>query len=115
MAKYAARINGDVNAFCAYMKESILDGSMSASFEDEFEVERGGVRCVTQVYERYSMFGSNRVSLSLTVIGHEGWLDVCAITSGGSEAILFKLNTVGEQSFLETAQHAIEEYRRSSC
>ena len=59
-----------------------------------------GVRCAVRVYERYSIMGSNRVSLNVTLMGRDGELYLSAITSGGSQATFFKLNTIGEEAFL---------------
>jgi hypothetical protein len=54
------------------------------------------------VFERYSMAGGNRLSLSVTLFQDAtGSIDCSAITSGGSQAAFFKLNTWGEESFLD--------------
>ena len=47
--------------------------------------------------------GGNRVSMSVTLFqAGDGPVQVCAITSGGSQAMFFKINTLGEESFLQT-------------
>jgi hypothetical protein len=53
--------------------------------------------------------GSNRVSLSVTVFqnGAEP-VRISAITSGGSQAMFFKVNTIGEEAFLEKLQEILE-------
>jgi hypothetical protein len=48
------------------------------------------------------------VSLNLTAAECEGWVFASAITSGGSQAMFFKINTAGEESFLEAAIVAIQ-------
>jgi len=63
-----------------------------------------------RVYERYSMFGGNRVSLNITLLGNDQNLFLSAITSGGSQAVLFKINTVGEETFLDQVRSAVERY-----
>ncbi|MDR0459578.1 MAG: DUF6054 family protein, partial [Coriobacteriales bacterium] len=63
-----------------------------------------------RVYERYSWFGQNRVSMTVTIIGQGNQLYFSAITSGGSQAVFFKLNTVGEETFLETVVRVIQQY-----
>ena len=35
-----------------------------------------------------------------------------AITSGGSQAVFFKLNTLGEESFLEKLVPIVENYKK---
>ena len=48
------------------------------------------------------MFGGNRVSLSVTLYKPEnGAIRLSAVTSGGSQAVFFKVNTFGEDAFLE--------------
>ena len=84
-------------------------GSISASLEDESDLSNGPFRCLVRVYERYSWFGSNRVSMTLVVAGTERRYKVTVITAGGSEAVFFKLNRVGEKSFLNTVVDAIEQ------
>ncbi|MBR6966497.1 MAG: hypothetical protein IKH81_05385, partial [Clostridia bacterium] len=62
----------------------------------------GNSRCAVRVFERYSWAGSNRVSLNVTLYeGADGTIHLSAITSGGSQAMFFKINTWGEEAFLE--------------
>ena len=52
--------------------------------------------------------GGNRVSMNVTLFqAGNGPVKVCAITSGGSQAMFFKVNTWGEESFLETLNNAL--------
>lgn len=74
---------------------------MSASYEDGSDWEKGDVKCAVRVYERYSTFGGNRVSLNVTLVGTDGELFLTGITSGGSQAVFFKINTLGEDAFLD--------------
>lgn len=113
MAKYEGWVYGDFNDFLSYMENGILRGSASASFEDGSDYQENGVRCAVRVYERYSMIGSNRLSLNITLIGADDKLFVSVITSGGSQAMFFKINTLGEGSFLQQAVNLIEDYRRN--
>ena len=62
-----------------------------------------------RVYERYSWLGSNRVSLALTLAGRDGEYFLSAITSGGSQAVFFKVNTFGENAFLSAIREAAEQ------
>ena len=56
------------------------------------------------MYERYSWTGGNRVSMNMTLVGRGQDLFLTAITSGGSQAMFFKVNTWGEEAFLDTIQ-----------
>lgn len=112
MASYRTELTGDFDNFVEYIKNKVMRGSLSASLEEEMEEELGGVRCCFMTFERYSFTGGNRLSLSVTVLGMEGKLKLLASAAGGSSALLFKLNTLGEHSFLELLEKKVEEYRR---
>lgn len=95
MAKFETALRGDFDEALNYFHNGILQGSMSASYEDESYVQRAGVRCCVRVYERYSMAGGNRLSMTLTLVGDGEDLFLSAITAGGSQGVLFKFNTWG--------------------
>lgn len=101
MAKFETWLTGDFDRTLDYFDHGILSGSMSASYEDGSDCTLGTTRCAVRVYERYSWSGGNRVSLQLTLVGEGGRLFLSAITSGGSQAVLFKINTWGEEAFLD--------------
>ena len=102
MAKLEQTLNGDFNQILARIEKGILGGSVSASLEDSSDFQSGDAKCSVRVFERYSYSGSNRVSLSVTLFqnGNEP-VSLSAITSGGSQATFFKINTLGEESFLD--------------
>ena len=102
MAKLEKRLRGNFDTVLAMLDEGIMSGSMSATLEDSSDFEADGVRCAVRVYERYSWTGGNRLSMSLTLFGAGSELQLSAITSGGSNAMFFKMNTIGEDAFLDT-------------
>ena len=102
MAKLEKRLRGNFDTVLAMLDEGIMSGSMSATLEDSSDFEADGVRCAVRVYERYSWTGANRLSMSLTLFGSGSELQLSAITSGGSNAMFFKMNTIGEDAFLDT-------------
>lgn len=108
MAKYEARLHGDFDQVLHYLHDGILNGSMSASFEDESYVQFVGVRCCVRVYERYSWSGGNRLSMTLTLVGDGEDLFLSAITAGGSQGMFLKFNTWGEEAFLDTLRELAE-------
>ena len=112
MAKYECRLGGDFDTLLHKIDREIVAGSLSASFEDGSDFQAGDVRCSVRVYERYSMIGKNRVSLNVTLMGCGSELFLSAITSGGSQAVLFKINTFGESAFLDCLVRVVEEYKR---
>ena len=102
MAKMERTLRGDFNDILNRIETGILRGSVSATLEDSSDFSAGSSRCSVRVFERYSAIGSNRVSLSVTLFeGSDGTIHLSAITSGGSQAMFFKINTFGEQAFLE--------------
>ena len=102
MAKLEETRYEDFDRLLQRLEQGILEGSMSASLEDASDFRSGSARCSVRVFERYSYIGSNRVSLTRTLFqnGDEP-VRLSAITAGGSQAIFFKINTWGEESFLD--------------
>ena len=102
MAKLECTVNGHFDAVIAKITDGIENGSMTSSLEDSSDFTTGDVRCSVRVFERYSYMGKNRVSLSITLLQvGSNPIQLSAITSGGSQAMLFKINTLGEESFLD--------------
>jgi Family of unknown function (DUF6054) len=108
VAKHECALRRDFDTVLRALDTAIIQGSSSAKLEDASDLQLGGVRCAVRVYERYSLAGGNRVSLSLTLLGDGEHVFVSAITSGGSQAVFFKVNTMGEESFLRYAVDALE-------
>lgn len=102
MAKLEKTLSGDFYGILKKIEDGILNGSYSATLEEKSDFSDGKSRCSVRVFERYSMFGGNRVSLSVTLYKPEnGAIKLSAVTSGGSQAVFFKVNTFGEDAFLE--------------
>lgn len=114
MAKYEKRLKGDFNSLVKWLHNDIINGSISVTFEDGSDVNMGSMRTAVRVYERYSAIGGNRVSMNVTVAGNGDDLFVSAITSGGSQAVFFKINTFGESSFLSICEKSVEEFLRNN-
>ena len=92
------------------IENGILGGSVSATLEDksDFIAPDGRSKVSVRVFERYSAIGGNRVSLNLTFYQDEtGEIHLSAITSGGSQAVFWKINTIGENSFLEVLKELL--------
>ena len=102
MAKLEHTLSGDFNQWLSKIEDGILNGSMSVSLEDSSDFRNGDARCSVRVFERYSYAGGNRVSLSVTLFQNgDGPINLSAITAGGSQALFFKVNTWGEEAFLD--------------
>ena len=111
MAKLECALRGSFDAILADLSNTVMSGSVSATLEDASDFGGAGSRCAVRVWERYSMLGGNRVSLSLTLFESGGQVWLSAITSGGSQAMFFKFNTFGEEAFLNTIRNTVERYR----
>lgn len=102
MAKFVRTLRGDFNTILKKIESGVMDGSLSATLEDSWEVRGENTRCAVRVFERYSFSGENRVSMNVTLYQTGDVIHLCAITSGGSQGLFFKLNTWGEEAFLDT-------------
>lgn len=102
MAKLEKTVYGNFEDILTKIENGILNGSASASLEDTSDFYDGDARCSVRVFERYSYAGGNRVSLNVTLFQNgNGDIRLSAITSGGSQAMFFKVNTWGEEAFLD--------------
>lgn len=83
------------------IEDGIIDGSISASLEESCDYNTPAARCAVRVFERYSYAGDNRVSLSVTLFESDGEIRLFAAATGGSQAMFWKVNTFGEEAFLD--------------
>ncbi len=100
MAKYTTHLKGSFYGTLHNIHSALMESSSSISYEEHEDFSNGDTQCAVRVYERYSYFGGNRCSLSLTLFGKDDDIHLTAITSGGSQAVFFKINTIGEEAFL---------------
>jgi len=114
VAQYETHLTGDFYALLHYIEKNVMQGSATASREGGSTFEADGVRCAVRVYERYSWWGGNRLSLCVTLFGKGKELHLSAITSGGSQALFFKVNTLGEEAFLNRFVRGIEEFKQKN-
>lgn len=108
MAKLEQTLSGNFNQIINKIEDGILNGSMSASLEESSDFRSGDAKCSVRVFERYSYAGGNRVSLNVTLFqnGNDA-IHLSAITSGGSQALFFKINTWGEETFLDKLREVL--------
>ena len=108
MAKLEQTLSGDFETLVGKIEDGIKESSFSATMEDWSDFQEGNSRCAVRVFERYSYMGGNRVSLNVTLFQHgDGPIHLSAITSGGSQALLYKINTWGEEAFLDKLQEIL--------
>ena len=102
MAKFERTIeNQKFYPLLQQIEQGILDSSFSAHLEAGSDFEDGDARCSVRVFERYSMVGGNRLSLTVAMFQQgDSPIRLSMITAGGSQAVFFKVNTFGEEAFL---------------
>ena len=103
MAKLEQQLRGSFDELLRTIENGILEGSISATLEDQSDFRSGEARCSVRVFERYSYAGGNRVSMNVTLFqgNPDEPIRLSAITSGGSQALFWKVNTWGEEAFLD--------------
>ncbi|MCV2396253.1 DUF6054 family protein [Actinotalea sp. M2MS4P-6] len=111
MAQADYTITGDLDRFVAHLDHAIEQGSATAMVEAKAERRLGDARMAVRVYERFSMVGGNRLSLSVSALAVGDRIEVVVVTSGGSEGVVMKLNTFGEKAFLAKADEAVRAFR----
>lgn len=108
MAKLEKTLSGNFDAILKKIENGVQEASVSATLEESCDWRGSdGSRCSVRVFERYSYFGGNRVSMNVTLYQTGQTIKLCAITSGGSQAVFFKMNTIGEETFLETLEDCL--------
>lgn len=109
MAKLELTLHGSFQDILQKIEHGILSGSASASLEDQSDFYGNNCRCSVRIFERYSWSGNNRLSMSVTLFQADGPIYLSAITSGGSQAVFFKINTLGEEAFLDKLRDILEQ------
>lgn len=112
MSKLTCELTGNFHQILQEIENAILNGSTTASRESAEDFQTEHCLCAVRVYERYSALGGNRVSLNLTLVQADDRIRVCAITSGGSQALFFKINTIGEEAFLSTIRETVRRFEK---
>ncbi len=110
MAKLEKTLRVSFDEAVSAIDQGLRRGSVSLTLEDGTEFSGGGARCTVLVYERYSYMGGNRVSLTVTLFqSGDGPVRLSAIASGGSQAVFFKVNTIGEENFLAKLEEIVRD------
>ena len=107
MAKLEKKLHGDFDELLSRIETGILQGSLSASLEERSDFREGSARCSVRVFERFSYAGGNRLSLSVTLFQNGGDICLSAVTAGGSQAMFWKVNTFGEEAFLDNLRELL--------
>ncbi len=97
----------DFDELLERIEQGILNGSVSATLEAGSDFRGADSRCSVRVFERYSYAGGNRLSMNITLYQTGDEIHLSAITAGGSQALFWKVNTWGEEAFLEKLEELL--------
>ena len=111
MAKFECTIPAgyDFDETLQFFHNHLSTSGISASFEDGSNYQSGNFRLAVRVYERYTIMGGNRLSMTLTLATSGNEIFLSAITAGGSQGIVKFINW-GEDEFLSYFVRAAEQF-----
>ncbi len=110
MAKYEYSFTGDFNAVLSHLDTYIMNSAISMNLVDESHHVIGSTQVAVRVYDKYFMRNSSRASLSITLIGEEDNLFICAIGAGGGQGAIFNFSWGAESELVDEIQVCIERY-----
>ena len=111
MAKFECTIPGrySFDETLKYFHDYLSTCSVTASFEDGSNYQSGNLRIAVRVYERYTVMGGNRLSMTVTLATAGDDIFASAITAAGSQG-LAKVFNWGEDEFLKYFISAAEQF-----
>ena len=111
MAKLETTLNGDFDDILQTIESGILNGSFSATLEEQSDIRSEDTRVSVRAFERYSMIGGNRLGLTVVLFEKAGGpVFLTAVTTGGSSAVIWKINHFGEDAFLDRLADVLSRY-----
>lgn len=110
MAKFEHVFTGEHKEVVAFIEETLISAKLSCVLEAASDYHTDDVDVAVRVYERYSFTGGNRLSISITVVSNKDKTYLTAITSGGSQAVFYKINRIGENRLLSQFESLFMDY-----
>ena len=106
MAKFECMIpeTYDFDKVLKYFHDYLSTSSVSSSYEDGSDYCVGNVRVAVRVYEKYTLMGENRLSMTVTLASDGTEIFASAITAAGGGGMV-KIWAWGEDGYLK---HFIE-------
>ena len=86
-----------------------LSSSLSATYEDGSDYRSGSFRVAVRVYEKYTIMGDNRLSMTVTLASDGNEMFVSAITAAGGGGVV-KIWGWGENSYLKQFISAVQQF-----
>ena len=112
MAKYIKTVPGSLEQLKKYIAHNRPGLGATISLEEEISGTADSVKYWIGTYERYAFLGENRVSLNIVLLEISEGVRVIATSSGGSQAVLMKINHWSEDNFLNDFIGVIESYAK---
>ena len=101
MGKLERTLQGNFNSVLKGLEDTLLNSSHTATLEEKSDFHSNGARCSVRQFEWFSPAGGNRISMTVTLFqAQEGPIHLSAVTSGGSQAMFYKLNAWGDEAVL---------------
>lgn len=104
--KFESYLNGTFEQVLTHLDHNTEGKTASLTTEESINFAHN-YRISVRAYERYSIVGNNRVSAVCTLIETDDKPYIIITTTGGSQAMFFKFNTFGEESFMEVFTNKI--------
>ncbi len=108
MPKQDYVLTGDFEITKKIITDEVLLRSSTMAIEDTITYTIDGINISITVFDRFAYFGGGRVSATLTIIEKDNNIKISVISSGGSQAMFWKINTIGEYSLLELFDEVIK-------
>ena len=111
MAKFECIIpeTYDFDKTLKYFHDYLSTSSLSSSYEDGSDYCVGNMRVAVRVYEKYTILGENRLSMTVTLATNGGEIFASAITAAGSGGFV-KVWAWGEDGYLEHFVDAAKQF-----
>ena len=114
MAQIKRKIVGDFETVKKQIDDGLRTGSMTITTEEEFSGDLGGRKYWVVSYERYAASSKSRVSMNITMLEGDDTNLIMGTSTGGSQAVLFKMNKFPEVLFLQTLERVLDDIERRS-
>ena len=112
MAKFECVIPGtyDFDEMLKYFHDHLSTSSFTASFEDGSDYRAENLRVAVRVYEKYTLMGENRLSMTVTLASDGTDIFASAITAAGGGGLV-KIWGWGEDGYLEHFIEAAKQFQ----
>jgi len=113
MAKFECSLKGDFDAVLRIIEHGLSNVDNSISYDDGSDFQTGQFRCAVRVFEKFNSYRNGVVNMNIMLAGEGDNLFLSAITSGGSEILLFQGSFESrENKLIDRLKKILEEYEK---